>query len=103
MPTPFATYFLVTQGPGPNWDLSRPRREQVKWDEHAAFMDALVEEGFIVLGGPIDATRAVLVVQARNEHEVEARLSKDPWKPMGILRVEHLARWEILLDSRARS
>ena len=35
------------------WDHSRARREQAGWSEHAAFMDALAEEGFVVLGGPI--------------------------------------------------
>jgi hypothetical protein len=28
-------------------------REQDAWDEHAAFMEALVDDGFVVLGGPI--------------------------------------------------
>ncbi len=90
-------------GPGPNWDPTRPRRDQANWKEHAAFMDALVVDRFIVLGGPVDATHAVLLVDAQDEHGAEARLSKDPWKAMGILRVENVARWEILLDSRDRT
>jgi hypothetical protein len=39
-----ADYYLVTQEWGPAWDSSRARREQAGWDEHAAFMDALVED-----------------------------------------------------------
>jgi hypothetical protein len=39
-----ADYYLVTQEWGPVWDSSRARREQAGWDEHAAFMDALVED-----------------------------------------------------------
>ena len=27
--------------------------EQVDWKEHGRFMDRLVEEGFVVLGGPL--------------------------------------------------
>ena len=48
-----ADYFLVTRVRGPAWDYARARREQPGWAEHAAFMDALVEEGFVVLGGPV--------------------------------------------------
>jgi hypothetical protein len=48
-----ADYYLVERAKGPAWDHSRERREQAGWDEHAAFMDALADEGFVVLGGPI--------------------------------------------------
>jgi hypothetical protein len=46
------TYYAVTREPVERWDSSRPMREQDKWDEHAAFMDGLADEGFILLGGP---------------------------------------------------
>lgn len=100
MPDHPPIYFLVTHGTGPNWDPARPRREQAAWTEHAAAMDALVKEGVIILGGPIDSTRALVLVAARDAEDAEARLLRDPWKPMGILRVESVARWEILRDSR---
>lgn len=99
---PSPSYLLVFHGPGPNWDPARDRRAQAKWDEHAAFMDRLLAEKFIRLGGPIDATHAVLLVAAEDERAVEARLAPDPWKSMGILRIERIVRWEILLDSRDR-
>jgi hypothetical protein len=71
--------FAVTEVAGPNWDASRPRREQVGWDEHAAFMDALVDDGVVVLGGPIgDGERVLLVVEAADEREVEARFARIP-------------------------
>lgn len=44
--------FAVRLVHGPGWDASRPIREQHGWDEHAAFMDGLVDGGFIILGGP---------------------------------------------------
>lgn len=102
MAKPTTNHFLVYEGPGPNWDRARPRREQDHWEAHAAFMDALVEDGFLLLGGPVDATHAVLLVNAPDEPSVRARLSPDPWKPLGILQVDKIARWEILLDSRGR-
>ena len=46
-------YFAVTRNRGPAWDASLPMREQKQWTGHAAFMNRLVEEGFVVLGGPL--------------------------------------------------
>jgi hypothetical protein len=46
-------YFAVTVAHGPAWDASRPMREQDEWHAHARYMDQLVDEGFIVLGGPV--------------------------------------------------
>ena len=60
-----ADYYLVRLARGAGWDHSRPRRDQAAWDEHAAFMDALTEEGVVVLGGPIgegDGDDSLLVV-----------------------------------------
>jgi hypothetical protein len=31
-------------------------REQEGWDEHARFMDALVDDGFVLLGGSLRTT-----------------------------------------------
>ena len=97
--------FALTKVSGPGWDASRPRREQDSWDDHAAFMDGLVDDGFVILGGPIgDGERVLLVVEASDEGEIEARFAADPWLPMGILRIETIEPWTIWLDSRrARS
>jgi len=46
-----ASYYLVRLARGAAWDHSVPRRQQAGWAEHAAFMDALVDEGIVVLGG----------------------------------------------------
>jgi uncharacterized protein YciI len=97
-------YFVVTEGRGPGWDASRPRREQDEWDAHAAFMDGLVEDGFVVLGGPVgDGVRVLLVTEADSERDVAARLAEDPWMPMGILRVATVEPWDVLLDGRAQA
>jgi uncharacterized protein YciI len=93
--------FVLTEVSGPSWDAARPRREQVGWDEHAAFMDGLVEDGFVVLGGPIgDGERVLLVVEAADEEEVRARFAADPWLPMGILQIATIEPWTIWLDGR---
>ncbi len=95
-------FFALTMVHGPNWDTSRPIREQPAWDEHAAFMDGLVDDGFVILGGPVgDGEQALLAVQAADEREVEARLGEDPWAPMKLLRIGAVQPWTIWLDSRA--
>ena len=43
--------FAVERKRGGSWDFARPMEQQADWPEHAAFMDALVTEGFIALGG----------------------------------------------------
>jgi uncharacterized protein YciI len=95
-------YFAVTVEHGPAWDDSRPMREQDEWDAHARCMDELVDEGFIVLGGPLgDGRRRVLMaVHAEDESEIEARFARDPWRPMGLLVTAAIEPWEILLDGR---
>jgi uncharacterized protein YciI len=96
--SPAVPYFVVTRGPGAGWDHGRPLREQDAWDEHAAFMDGLAENGFIVLGGPLGGgPTAMHVVEAGSEAEVRTRLDADPWEPMGVLRTVRIEPWEILL------
>lgn len=96
--------FAVTLGTGPGYDTGRPRREQAAFGEHAAFMDALVDDGFVLLGGPVgDGSRVLLAVQAADEAEARARLlDGDPWTPLDVLTVERVERWEIWLDGRDR-
>jgi hypothetical protein len=94
-----ADYYLITQGKGPAWDDSRPRRQQVGWDEHAAFMDALVEEGIVVLGGPVgegDGEEVLLVVDVESEAEIRARLADDPWAD-DMLTIESAKPWSVWL------
>jgi uncharacterized protein YciI len=92
------SWYAVIRERGSSWDPSRPMREQERWDDHAEFMDALVDEGFVVLGGPLgDGMRFLLVIEAASEQEIHARLADDPWTPMRLLRVAAIEPWEILL------
>ena len=93
--------FLVTSAAGPNRDHAQGTRDQPYWDEHAAFIDNLVQEDFIMLGGPLpDEGGAVLVVRANSEAEVRDRLGPDPWYVHGILTLQSVRRWDIFIDRR---
>jgi hypothetical protein len=53
---------------GQHWDHFRGIRQQQQWSEHASFMDDLVADGFILLGGPLrDGARTLHVVEAADE------------------------------------
>jgi uncharacterized protein YciI len=90
--------FAVIREGGARWDHTRPPTEQGGWDEHLAFMGALVESRFVVLGGWLaDAPRTLLVVEARDEAEVRRRFEDDPYAAMELLTVESVEPWEVLL------
>jgi uncharacterized protein len=94
-----ADYFLVRRAKGPAWDHTRLRREQDGWGEHAAFMDRLVAEGVVVLGGPVgegDGEDALLVVAADSEAEVRSSLAADPWGEE-MLATRSVEPWTVFL------
>ena len=92
-------FFAVRLRRGGPWDWSRDLRQQDGWDEHAAFMDGLVADGLIVLGGPLAGDREILhVIRAGSELEVRDRLAADNWAANGMLTIASIEPWTILLD-----
>jgi len=64
-------------------------------------MNKLVEDGFVLLGGPLEGDREVLhIISAASKEEIERRLADDPWTPNGMLTTVSVERWTILLDGR---
>ena len=93
-----ATFYAVRRERGGPWDWSRDLREQDGWEEHARIMDAMVEDGFIVLGGPLEGDREVLlIVDASSKEAVHARLAEDNWTANGMLRTVSVEGWTIYL------
>ena len=96
--------FVTISSAGPKRDLSKGTREQPLWDEHAAFIDQLVADGFILMGGPlVDEAGmpqgALLIVKAEDENEVREKLQNDPWFTRGVLKLENVKRWQIFIDT----
>jgi uncharacterized protein YciI len=93
-------YLVTVVRSGPEYDRSRPLEEQSGWDAHAAYMNRLVDDGFIVLGGPLaDEYRVVHVVEAESEEEILATLAGDPWSGTHLV-VDTVEPWTIRLDGR---
>jgi uncharacterized protein YciI len=95
-----AMFLVVLRQSGPEFDRSRPLEEQSGWDAHASYMDALVDSGFIVLGGPLAGDgRVAHAVEAESEDAVRATFARDPWSETH-LQVDRIDPWTIRLDAR---
>jgi hypothetical protein len=96
-------FFAVRLERGGPWDWSRDLREQDGWAEHARFMDHLVDDGFVVLGGPVSGEREILhAISAPSAQTVRERLGQDHWAQNGMLTIQSIEPWTILLDGRTK-
>ena len=96
-------YYAVRLERGGPWDWSRGLRQQAGWQEHAQFMDALVDQGFILLGGPLDGEdgRDVLhIIIAPSDQAIGDKLAEDAWHRNGMLSIKSIEHWTVLLDGR---
>ena len=97
-----ADYFVVENVWGPEWDSSIGRRQQKGWDEHAKFMDSLVEDCIIVLGGPlgdVNGVKTLLICKVKDEAEIRARLAEDPWSGT-MLVIGSVQPWTVWLRAK---
>jgi uncharacterized protein YciI len=63
-------------------------------------MDGLAAEGCVLLVGPLEGTKDVLLIaRARDGEEIRSRLSEDPWSRNGLLRTATVAPWTLRLGS----
>jgi uncharacterized protein len=96
--------FMLQWAHGPAWISGKTVREQPFWDDHATFMDALFENGMVVLGGPFaDMTGSVVIVEAENEQEVTSIFSQDPFVVHHIFVQGLLKHWLLFLDARSKT
>jgi uncharacterized protein YciI len=95
-------FHVVLTRSGDEFQPGVPLEKQTRWPEHAAYIDALVASGFLVLGGPLpDEHRVVLAVEADSEEDVRAVLAQDPWSGTHLV-VASLEPWTIRADGRTR-
>lgn len=92
--------FAVTRTRGPSWDDARSLEEQKDWPAHAAFMDTLLGAGFVLLGGPLEQTREVLlIVRADDPEQIRARFAEDCWTGRGLLEISAIVVWQLRLGA----
>ena len=98
------SYFAVIREAGPAWTDGKGIAEQPAVSDHAAFMNALADEGFVLFGGPLAGSehgrvRALLIVNADNEAEIDRRLADDPWVPTEQLATTSIEPWNIFVGA----
>jgi hypothetical protein len=66
-------------------------------------MEALVDEGLIVLGGPLadphHGDRTALLFRADSKDEIRRRMAADPWSDH-LLRIHDVQPWSLWLRRR---
>jgi hypothetical protein len=93
------TFLVIVTQSGPEFDRSKPLEEQSGWSEHADFMDGLVADGLIVLGGPLEGgPRVAHAFEAESEEAVRSALARDPWSGTH-LEIASIEQWTIRLRS----
>ena len=100
--------FAVTREAGPGWTDGKGAFDQPGVNDHAAFMNALADEAFVLFGGPLAGTedgrvRVLLIVNADSEAEIHRRLADDPWALTDQLRIVSIEPWKILVGAERLS
>jgi uncharacterized protein len=101
------SYFAVIREAGPAWRAGGIT-EQPALSDHAAFMNALADEGFVLFAGPLAGSehgrfRALLIINADNEAEVQRRLAADPWTISERLDITSVEPWTVFVGEERLS
>ena len=96
------TLFAVTREAGPGWTNGKGAFEQPAVSEHAAFMNKLAYEGFVLFAGPLagsehDRIRVLLIADAASEAELRQRLADDPWVRTDQLATTSVEPWMLVV------
>jgi uncharacterized protein YciI len=94
--------FAVTREAGPGWTDGKGAFEQPAVNDHAAFMNDLAEEGFVLFAGPLagsehDRIRVLLIAEAAGETDIHRRLADDPWVRTQRLVTTSVEPWNLLV------
>ena len=91
----------VVREQGENWDASVPMRKPRAVGEARYSMDAFVDDGCVVLGGPLGdgEKKFLLIIVAESEQASETRIVGEPWTALLPLRTAAVECWEISLKA----
>jgi uncharacterized protein YciI len=95
--------YAVGREAGPGW-AAGGIFDQPAVSEHAAFMNGLAGDGFLLFAGPLAGSengrvRVLLIVDAKSEAEIHRRLADDPWVPSERLLTTSVEPWRILVGA----
>ena len=95
--------FAVIREAGPRW-RDGGIYEQPAVEEHAAFMNARADSGFLLFAGPLAGTengrvRVLLIVNAEGEDEIRRQLADDPWVATEQIVTLTIEPWQVLVGA----
>ena len=98
------SYFVVIRDAGPGWTEGKGAFEQPGVNDHAAFMNALADEGFVLFAGPLagserERIRALVIINADSEDVIRDRLAPDPWAQAHRLVITSVEPWNIFVGA----
>jgi uncharacterized protein YciI len=98
------SYFAIIREAGPAWTNGKGISGQPAVGDHALFMNALADEGFLLFAGPLAGSengrlRALLIVNASSEAEIHRRLADDPWTLSKHLQVTSIEPWNVFVGT----
>ena len=101
------SYFAVIREAGPAW-ADGGIAEQPAIADHAAFMSALADQGFVLFAGPLGGTehshlRVLVIINADDEHVIHGRLAEDPWTIDDRLRITSIEPWNVFIGAERLS
>lgn len=92
---------LVRWRAGPTWTSGRPE-DQPGWDEHAVFVDGLIERRTFVMGGPFaDGSGAFSILENIGEAEARELVARDPFVANGVFELDDVRAWNVYVDELA--
>jgi uncharacterized protein YciI len=95
--------FAVIRQAGPAW-ADGGISAQLGERDHAAFMNALADDGFLLLAGPVAGTeegrlRVLLIMEAQDEAAIRRRLAEDPWAISERLQISSVEPWIVFVGA----
>jgi uncharacterized protein YciI len=101
------SYFAVIREAGPGWTEGGIAAQPGVAD-HAAFMNALADEGIVLFAGPLAGSengrlRALLIINAGDDDEIRQRLADDPWARTDRLAITRIEPWNLLVGAQRLS
>ena len=69
------------------------------WDEHAAFIDDLIERGVFVMGGPFaDNSGSFSILENVSEADARELVLQDPLVANGVFELDDVRAWNVFVD-----
>jgi uncharacterized protein YciI len=100
--------FAVTREAGPAWFDGKGAFDQPGSNDHAAYMNGLVEAGLIIAAGPLAGSengriRVLMIAEADNEADIVRHLAADPWECIQQIQTTTIEPWTLFAGALATS